>query len=153
MPIEIKISMKDLGVGKRLEGMIARTKDLRPALRIIGEIGLTSIQRNFEKGGRPRKWKELKLSTITQRKRQGNWPGQILVRRGIGGGLLGSINYQVKAKKIIWSARKIYAAIHHFGGMAGHGRKTKIPARPYMLFQREDRAEFKAALADYVMGR
>ena len=88
MPVEIKITPKDLGAEKRVTEMLQRVKNLRPALKIIGEIGLTSIQRNFEVGGRPKKWKPLAPSTIKQRRRQGKWPGQILVRRGMSGGLL-----------------------------------------------------------------
>lgn len=30
------------------------------------------------------------------------------------------------------TAGKVYAAIHQFGGQAGRGRKTTIPARPFM---------------------
>jgi len=153
MPIEIKITKKDLGAERRVAEMLLRVKNLRPALKIIGEIGLTSIQRNFEEGGRPKKWKPLALSTIKQRRRQGKWPGQILVRLGIGGGLLGSITYRTYPSKVVWSARKIYAAIQHFGGKAGRGHKVTIPARAYMLFQREDRTEFEETLRDYVMGR
>ena len=153
MPVEIKITKKDLGAEKRVAEMLARVKNLRPAMRIIGEIGLTSIQRNFEEGGRPKKWKPLAASTIKQRRRQGRWPGQILVRLGIGSGLLGSISYRVFPSKVVWSAKKIYAAIQHFGGKAGRGHKVKIPARAYMLFQREDREEFRDALSEYVLGK
>jgi phage virion morphogenesis protein len=151
MPVDITIRQKDLGASKRVAGMLARLSNLRPALRIIGEAGMTSIQRNFEEGGRPRKWKKLKLSTIKQRRRQGKWPGQILVRTGVSGGLLGSISYRVTPSKVRWTAKKDYAAIHHFGGKAGRGRKVTIPARPYMMFQREDRAEFREALKEYVV--
>ena len=153
MPIEIKITKKDLGAERRVAEMLARVSNLRPVMGIIGEIGLTSIQRNFEVGGRPKKWKPLAPSTIRPRRRQGKWPGQILVRRGVSGGLLGSISYRVFAKRVVWSAKKIYAAIQHFGGKAGRGHKATIPARAYMLFQREDREEFRDALLDYITGR
>lgn len=153
MPVQIKIGIKDLGAARRIAQMLARLENTAPLMRTIGEIGLTSIQRNFEEGGRPRKWKELKLSTIKQRQRQGKWPGQILVRLGIGGGLLGSISYKATKRRVILSAVKIYAAIHHFGGKAGRGHKTTIPARPYMLLQREDHAEIRETVRDYVLGR
>ena len=151
MPVEMKITPKDLGAGKRVAAMLKRTSNLRPAMKIIGEIGLTSIQRNFEVGGRPKKWKPLALSTILGRKRQHKWPGQILVRRGVSGGLLGSISYRVYPRKVVWSAKKIYAAIQHLGGMAGRGHKVKIPARRYMLLQREDRSEMWEAIRSYLM--
>ena len=153
MPVEIKITKKDLGAERRVAEMLQRVKNLRPALKIIGETGLTSIQRNFEEGGRPKKWKPLALSTIKQRRRQGKWPGQILVRLGFGGGLLGSISYRVTPSKVRWTAKKIYAAIQHFGGKAGRGHKATIPARAYMLFQREDREDFRETLREYITGK
>lgn len=151
MPVEIKMKSDDARVVKRIEELYKRTGDFRGVTRIIGEIGLTSIQRNFEVGGRPRRWKALAASTIRSRKRQHKWPGQILVRRGVGGGLLGSISYRVRPHAVIFSTKKIYAAIHHFGGQAGRGHKVTIPARPYMLFQREDREEMREALRSYLL--
>ena len=35
----------------------------------------------------------------------------------------------------------VYAAIHHFGGMAGRGRKVRIPARPFMTLTNEDKQD------------
>jgi phage gpG-like protein len=52
---------------------------------------------------------------------------------------------------VVLVANKPYAAIQHFGGMAGKGRKVKIPARPYMMIQDEDWAEIKAALNDFII--
>ena len=153
MPVDITIRTRDLGAARNVARMLARVSNLRPVTRAIGEAGLTSIQRNFEEGGRPVKWKPLAASTIRQRKRQGNWPGQILMRRGAGGGLLGSIFYKAYSTKTVWTARKVYAAIHHFGGKAGRGHKAQIPARPHMLFQREDREEFIDIVRDYVFQR
>jgi phage virion morphogenesis protein len=152
MPIEIKISSKDFGIRRRLGGMDRRLHNLKPALQTIGEIGLTSIQRNFEEEGRPRKWKPLRPATIRQREREGKWPGQILIRRGVGGGLLGSIYYQAGRSRLVFTAKKIYAAIHHFGGEAGRGRKVTIPARPFMMLQTEDRKEIRETLMDFVKG-
>lgn len=150
MPVDIKIRTRDLGVERKIAQMLARIKYVRPAMKIIGEAGLTSIQRNFEEGGRPKKWKPLAASTIRQRRRQKKWPGQILVRRGVSGGLLGSISYRAYPSKVRWTAKKIYAAIQHLGGRAGRGHKVKIPARAYMLMQREDRKEFIDILRDYL---
>ena len=151
MPVEVRIRRQDFGVRRSLRGVEQRLGNLRPALSIMGEIGLTSIQQNFEEGGRPRKWKALKESTIRERRREGKWPGQILVRRGTGGGLLGSINYQVKGNKLVISAKKEYAAIHHFGGEAGKGKKVKIPKRKYMMLQKQDVREMREAIADYTL--
>lgn len=48
--------------------------------------------------------------------------------------LRGDIHYQVDdtSVSIGTSGRIPYAGIHQFGGMAGRGRKVRIPARPYL---------------------
>jgi len=131
--------------------IIARYGNLQDANEKIGEIVKTSILRNFEEGGRPNKWAKLKDSTIELRKKQGKWPGQILVRRGMGEGLMGAVSYKAASNKVVFVGNKDYSAIHHFGGMAGKGRKTKIPARPYMVIQDEDWEEIKETLNDYII--
>jgi len=126
-----------------------RMGDLSPLMKNVGETVLTSIRKNFEVGGRP-KWPGLKLSTIKQRTAQGHWPGKILIRHGVSGGLLGSINYRAESDRVVLSANKVYAAIQHFGGQAGRGHKVSIPARPYMLVQSEDWAEIKNLASLYL---
>jgi len=46
---------------------------------------------------------------------------------------------------------RIYAAIHNRGGMAGPGRKVKIPKREFLGFSSEDIKEFQDTVADYVV--
>jgi len=128
-----------------------RIGHLQPAWEVIGEIVHTSILRNFEDGGRPKAWGDLKDSTKKQRAKKNKWPGQILVMSGEKDGLLSSISYDAMPEKLVLVANKKYAAIQHFGGMAGKGRKVKIPARPYMMIQDEDWAEIKAALNDFII--
>ncbi len=155
-----------------------RIGHLQPAWEVIGEIVHTSILRNFEDGGRPKAWGDLKDSTKKQRAKQKKWPGQILVMKGVRDGLLGSISYDAMPEKLVLVANKPYAAIQHFGfdgqmsikahrrkvktrnitdvasGVAfvkAHSRDVKIPARPYMMIQDEDWAEIKAALNDFII--
>lgn len=151
MPVGIEVKVHDKEVRDLLADLAGRMGDLRPVMRVIGETMHTSIQRNFEKGGRPRSWKRLAPATIAQRKKEGKWPGRILVRKGTSGGLLGTLKYRPFSNKVVVRANKIYAAIHHFGGRAGRGHKVLIPARPYMMIQDEDLVEINKALSDYVL--
>lgn len=50
------------------------------------------------------------------------------------GALRGDIHYQADERHVEWgtSGRIPYAGIHQFGGLAGRGRKVRIPARPYL---------------------
>jgi len=152
MPIETTINFDDSEVREFLAGLKARMEDTRPLMAILGEVGLTSIQRNFEVGGRPARWKRLADATIKQRQKQNKWPGKILVRKGFSGGMLGDINYKATRDKVVWNSHKIYGAIQHFGGQAGKNKSSTIPARPYMLLQEQDLNEMKNSVLDYVMG-
>ena len=139
----------DSGLQKRLKTMIGQCTDLTPVFEIIEEIGITSIKKNFEEYGRPG-WPELAVPTMEQRKKAGSWPGKILVRSGA----LSNIHSDITNNSVIWSpgsGSDKYAAIHNFGGMAGRGKKVKIPKREYLLLQEEDHVEIMAALSDHVM--
>jgi phage virion morphogenesis protein len=140
----------DSKLQKLTNKIISKLGNLKPAHEIAGEILLASILKNFEEGGRPNTWKDLKTSTKEQRKKQGTWPGQVLVRSGVRGGLMGAISYDAAPDKVVFVGNKPYAAIHHFGGMAGKGKKTKIPARPYMMIQDEDWKELQAAIQQFI---
>jgi phage virion morphogenesis protein len=150
MPIKIDIKILKDEIRPMLVELKRRMGDLSPLMKNVGEMALTSIRKNFEVGGRPSKWPGLKLSTIKQREAQGHWPGKILIRHGVSGGLLGTISYRAESDRVVLSANKVYAAIHHFGGMAGRGHKTQIPARPYMLIQQEDWLEVKRLAGEYL---
>lgn len=50
------------------------------------------------------------------------------------GGLLASIRYQVKGKKLSVGTNQVYARIHQFGGRTGRKRRTRLPARPFLFW-------------------
>lgn len=119
MPAAFSIEAKDSGVQKLLQKVRERVKNMRPVFNVIGEIAHGSIQENFEVGGRPAKWKPLSPVTIAQRKRQGKWPGRILVRMGVAGGLFGAISHKAFRDRTELSANKPYATTQHFGAEKG----------------------------------
>ena len=131
---------------KLLGGVLKRIGNPGPVMKILGAIVRTSVVRNFEKGGRPTKWQALSPETLKTKKGTA-----ILREQGMAGGLMGSVNYKPFSDKVVISANKVYAAIHHFGGKAGRGRKVTIPARPYMMVQDEDWREIEAALGDFIV--
>jgi phage virion morphogenesis protein len=88
---------------------------LEPALKNIGGIIRTSVVRNFEKGGRPVKWKE--HSKLTKARRGAGAP--ILVKQGFEGGLMGSISVSTEKDSVIVGTNKEYAAVHQFGAKKG----------------------------------
>jgi phage virion morphogenesis protein len=148
---ELTVTLDNKETQKLFQRLKERSHNLSPVMKVIGETILTSIQRNFEVGGRPKKWQSLAKATIREREKIKKWPGQILVRKGISGGLLGSISYKALSDRVLVSATKKYAAIHQFGGKAGRGLKVIIPARPYLMIQDEDIVEIKEIVRDHVM--
>lgn len=138
-----------------LDGLIKRMGSARKALDVIGEIVTESIQRNFEEGGRPNKWEPLAESTIKQRKKAGKWPGKVLVRSGVSGGLMGAISYKAANRNVVWSANKVYAAAHHFGrgvtSSRSGGTYYDLPPRPFMLIQDDDWPEINETMQDFII--
>ena len=171
--LTVKIDDREV---KNLLGRIQKNLgDLTPVMKIIGSTIRASIVRNFEKGGRPLKWK--KHSRLTERRRSKN--AKILMAQGLAGGLAASINHRAHKKSVEIGTNKIYGAVHQFGAKKGsfgsvtasikahlrkgvkvkaHERKMKlpwgdIPARPFLMVQDEDWTEIRAALNDYIIGK
>lgn len=88
------------------------------------KLMLTSVQRNFGEGGRP-KWKDLKKGGQSFLYQKGN--------------LLRGIHREFDATSATVSTSPwVGNRIHQFGGWAGRNHASFIPARPYMMFQEED---------------
>lgn len=144
----ISIAVSDTGLQKRIAALQSGLSDLKPVLRVWGEIGVSSIARNFEEGGRPKRWKPLSPVTLAlrRRRRKGTRSGRVAVSTKVlfVTGTLSRVRYTVLANSVQLGtapAARAYAAIHQYGGRAGRNRKVHIPARPYMLLQQEDIAE------------
>ena len=176
MAVSLNVKIEDSGIRDLLSRIQRRMADLTPAMRIIGETVRTSVLRNFEVGGRPR-WKP--LSPITLARRKG---GRILIRQGFAGGLAGSIHWKAYRDRAVVGTDKVYAAVHQFGAKKGSfgaftftvrehrrtrsGKKVRvrqhertarlpwgdIPARPFLMVQREDWDEIRQALLEHIVG-
>jgi len=149
----MKIDFDDKNVRVTLANMQKNTKNIKIALNLIGDTLVKSVRQNFISGGRP-PWK----------KSSGK---KTLVGLGMRGGLMGSIHYQIDGNTVtVMPDKRPYAAIHQFGGTikAKNAKNLKfkvngqwvskkqvvIPARPYMLIQKEDEARIKELLAKYI---
>lgn len=124
---------------KDLNGVAARSTDLSPALEAIGHYLMGSINRNFERGGRPNKWAGLAPSTIKDRARHGYGPTPILVRSGL---LKNSLTvpgapkqiFRVGPRSLKFGTRVKYYPYHQYG-------TDTIPQRIMVTLQRQDRAQ------------
>ena len=137
--MQIAIKIDDTGVKDALNDYLAKSKNLTPAMKIIGETVRTSIVKNFEQGGRPAKWTPSKKSS-----------GMTLIKSAR---LMKSITANAYPDRAEIGTNVIYAAIHQLGGKAGRGKKTTISARPFLAVQDEDWPEITKAVNNYLLER
>lgn len=93
-----------------------------------------AVRQNFRQGGRP-KWLGLQYRN-----------GKPLVDTGA---LRDSVNQNYDNDTAIVGTNMVYAAIHHFGGMAGRNRKVRIPARPFLALTNDDKQDLMDDVQDY----
>nr|WP_246541800.1 phage virion morphogenesis protein [Collimonas antrihumi] len=97
--------------------------DLSGLKENIGEYLVGQIQDRFDQ---QRLWDGSAMKQSAAAKERG---GQTLIRRRL---LYKSYVYNVTSDGVEVGSNSAYARIHHFGGNAGRGGKTKIDARPVL---------------------
>lgn len=109
------------------------TTGVTPAMRDVADHIAETSRLGFDEQQDPwgNPWKELAQST--KDRRRGTPPYQILRDTSA---LINSINGTAEGDTARVGAgtgpSRDYARIHLFGGRAGRGRSTRIPARPYL---------------------
>nr|DAR83311.1 MAG TPA: virion morphogenesis protein [Caudoviricetes sp.] len=117
-----------------LERLSQATTHRTPLMRSIAGTMESAVLQNFDVGGRP-KWLGLKYRRGTPLVDTEN--------------LMGSITSDYTNDTAIVGTNEPYAAIHQFGGKAGRGRKTTIPARPFLKLTPEDEADIMEDIQAY----
>lgn len=117
-----------------LERLAQATTHRTPLMRSIAGTMESAVLQNFDVGGRP-KWLGLKYRQGTPLVDTEN--------------LMGSITSDYTNDTAIVGTNEPYAAIHQFGGKAGRGRKTTIPARPFLKLTPEDEADIMEDIQAY----
>lgn len=129
MPTDsFRVQVNDRPVLEALGGLLDRLQDMTPAMRHIAEGLRTEVEENFLREGRP-EWLALAPSTVAARVKAGGGAHPILQ---VTGGLAASVELFYSATEAGVGTNKVYGAIHQFGGQAGRGRRTTIPARPFL---------------------
>lgn len=167
----LQIAITDREALRMLEGMVARVRNLKPAMKTVGEAIRSSVERNFATQGRPTSWSDSIRAAI-----QG---GETLSDSGR---LRRSFTVRATDNGVSVGTNVKYASTHQFGAKRGEfgtvtaqikehvrilaGKKVKvkahtrqmklpwgdIPARPFLMVQDEDWDEIRAALNDYILG-
>ncbi len=148
--LTLSIEMDDREVRAGIRRLAERGKNLKPFFQIGGERLYRSVWKNFAEQGRPNKWEPLAPATVARKKKTGQSP--LILHGRVSGGLLGSIAVRVGDDEVqIGPGPHIpYAWIQQKGGMAGRGRKVKIPARPYLVIQDDDEMFLTQELRRYI---
>ena len=141
------IEVIDRGVHDSLNTLASQTSNMKPILQQIGEgiMERTKLRFSTSLGPDGRRWQANARSTIEAfiAKRRGfgkrgiNKKGQALAMSKkplIGESRDLSRQFYVYSDQlgVTVGNSMIYSAIHQFGGQAGRGKKTNIPARPFL---------------------
>lgn len=175
--MQITARAHDDEVRRLMERVAARYGNLRPVWRDVGEEYTRRVDDRFVSQTDPdgNRWLPTKVISsylgyvgtakgATRRSaytKDGRWRAafsRYLENKKtlqLTGALRGDIHYQYDASSVIigTSGRVPYAGIHQFGGMAGRGRKVRIPARPYLARNVGDGMEVSPRDRDMVILR
>lgn len=137
------VSLNWGGMDRAIERAARRLADRKRLMATVGEALVSGATQRFvdEEDPQGKKW------TPSQRaEREG---GKTLTDTAR---LLRSLDYAATSDKVMVGAGSNvkYASIQHFGGQAGRGQKTTIPARPYIGVSKADMAEVRAILSDFL---
>lgn len=128
----IKIETNDREVLDALNRLLTAVAAPSEAMEEIGRTLANKAEEAFQTETDPwgRPWEKLSEATIARRRGDGS---SLRILQDTGG-LASSVTWSSGPDWAEVGAAKIYAAIHQFGGQAGRGKKTTIPARAYLPF-------------------
>lgn len=153
-------------VQDRMKILQQRIGHMQPIMAEIGNMLTNEIDETFEDEGHP-KWVQLSRTTLRldytdmgrNKANTHNKDGKLsrgferyLSDRKIlqkSHRLRNSFTYEATNDSVVVGSNLPYAAIHHFGGMAGRGKKVKIPARKILPV--EDSGELKGSIRTQMM--
>lgn len=150
------LRIDDAELTAALKAAADAARNLDPALKAIGLLMEASTREGMEMGGRPDKFAPWAASTAaTYAKGRNAGAHRILVSPVAR--LLNSIVHKIlfglgSVAGIEWGSNLVYAAIQHFGGVAGRGYASELPPRPYINApEGEDREDIILILQRHIM--
>ncbi len=158
-----------LPVERRLRKVLSRMDDLTPAMTECGLVLLGSVARNFKDGGRPVRWKPSARAaaggkTLIDTARLKNSMTMRAGRRHVAVGTnvayaaIHQFGGRINKTVAVRAHRRLLVQV--FGHkvtvrrvrVRAHSRKMdiKIPARPFLMVQDEDKRIMRRILGDYI---
>ena len=139
---DFNLIIDDAELQFQFKKLIDKGTNTRPLMaRLVQQLHFV-VDENFEKEGRPRRWRPLSKRYAEQKRRQG-YSGKILEKSGA---LRRSITERYTNTEAVVGTNLKYAAVHQFGS-----RKKNIPARPFLKVTREDVARFTNITKQYIL--
>lgn len=136
----VRLNIGDDQIGSHLRRLQALdASKYASGLRNIGEYMVGEVQGNLDRQ------KLFDGSAMPQSKAALKRSGKTLIDKHH---LYDSYVYQAAAGGVQIGSNKQYAAIHHFGGLAGRGKKTRILARPVLGVAARQELQIGYLLAD-----
>ncbi|MFV2030602.1 phage virion morphogenesis protein [Neisseria sp. S1] len=131
----IEVEIKNIfAVQNQIERLQAGTENRYLLMRRLSGTMHAAVLTNFRQSGRP-KWLGLQYRN-----------GKPLMDNG---DLSRSITELSDNDTAIVGTNLVYAAIHNFGGLAGRGRKVRIPRREFMVLTNDDKQDLMDDVQDY----
>ena len=121
-------------VQNQLERLGSGVENRYLLMRRLSETMHKGVRDNFRAGDRP-KWLGLKYRN-----------GKPLNDTGA---LRNSFSTFSDNDTALVGTNLVYAAIHNFGGMAGRGRKVRIPQREFLVLSNDDKQALMDDVQDY----
>lgn len=149
-------------LNRRLERM-ARAKIASITPKVREQLVSSTIRRfNQQRDPSGRPWAPLAASTTAPRRKDLRRDGALrasAARKAAGRKILvdtarlrNSISGRSSGTQVAVGSNVVYATIHQFGGLAGRGRKVRIPARPFIGISTDDEQYIMQQL-QLLMGR
>jgi phage virion morphogenesis protein len=155
MPFELHINDQQVRIA--LQNFTQRI-NRGSLLKIAGSVMRGSIEQTFRDQGSPAgSWPALAASTLARAKGKLRGVGRKMLI--VSGRLKNSITYSVVGgDRLLIGTNLKYAAIQQLGGNAGRrppfkkkgGKRSYIPARPYLVFRPEDPSRLQKAMEAYI---
>ena len=142
MPIDIIIKQTGMAdVTVKLKKAVDKMSDLTPAMKRASALMLGSVNQNFQQSGRPAPWRPLSPAYLKRKVAQG-YSAKPLIKTGL---LRASIAQKVSTKGFRVGTSVPYARYHQLG-------TGTIPARRFLVFQKQDIETINQVVIDHLKG-
>ena len=147
---DVTVRLDSREVERLLTAMVHRLGTLRSFFEATWPILHRSVMTNFRVGGRPARWQALAPATVKARQRKGTW------RTGVGSDQpilqeYGQLRQSIGSVFRMTDTALEYGTNDRRAIWLQEGT-SRMPARPFLLFQAEDVTQITAVAAAYAFG-